>query len=168
MNIDTTQLQEAVVNQAVAALVDQFSDPSHEITTLIHARAEKLIEDRVSKAIDEEIGRIIGDGLEKLIFQATNNHGEKKWPDRTLREFIADMTKAVFTEYLDPNDKPTTDSWYKKPENQRINRLISKAIGPAIQDSVTAATKQIQGAIHAHVSEFVKTQLNEAASRLAR
>lgn len=166
MNIDTEKLQEAVVSQAVAALVDQFGDSEGEIATQIHSQAKKLVEVRINEEIDRQIKKVIDDGLEKIVFPATNGYGEKKQPDRTLREYIGQKTHAVFTEYLDSNGKPTTEDWYKKPENQRCNRVIGEAIDKAIRKEMEEAVASVHKSINHYLGEYVRTALADAALKL--
>lgn len=165
MNIDTAELEKAVVAQAVQALVDQYSDPESEIATQIHEQAKAHIIRRVDMVMQGTIHKVIEDGLEKIVFPCTNIYGEEKNPPQTLREFIASMTESVFTEYLDNDGKPTGDNWYKKPENQRVNKIIKEAVENKIRDEVTVAAQKMQAHITHYLGEFVKVQLQEAAAR---
>jgi len=165
MNIDTEELQKAVIAQAVASLVDSFGNPEDTIGTEINNRAKEHILKRCNEAMEVEIKRVIDSGLEKIVFPQTNAYGEEKRPDMTLREFIASRVESVFTEYLDSNGNPTKEAWYRKPENMRVNKVIEEAVKNSIRDEVIAAAKAIQTKIHHYVGEFVKVQLNEAAGR---
>jgi hypothetical protein len=63
-------------------------------------------------------------------------------------------------------DDREKESWYRKPENMRVNKVIEEAVKNSIRDEVIAATKKIQVNINHHIGEFIKAQLNEAAARL--
>jgi len=166
MNIDTKELEQAVVQQTVESLVAVYSDPNHDIAIQLSSKARELITRRLEKAIDEEIKRLVDDGLEKVVFPRTNRYGESHQPPQTFREFVAEEVGKVFTQTLDNNGNPSNDSWYNKPENQRINRLIRDAIGVKIQEEVMAASRQIQSTIHAHLAEYIKQQLSDVLQKL--
>ncbi len=167
MNIDQTKIEEAVIAQSVAAIVDEFTDPYHDISSSIHKQAEKLILERVNKAIDDQIRSVIEHGLEEIVFPCTNGYGEQKRPDRTLREFIAEKVNEVFTEHLDSNGRPTTDSWYTRdPKNRRVIKIIDEAVKAKIQEDIVAAANAVKGTINQQIAEFIKLQLNELTARL--
>lgn len=168
MNIDTAELEKAVVAQAVQTLVDDYSDPHSDIATAIHTKAKELILARVNIEVDNAIKTLVDTQLEAIIFPRTNSYGEAKKPPQTLREFVAEQVELVFKEYLDNDGKPTNDNWYKKPECQRINKVIKKVVGDKIEADVIAASKTIQDHINHYVGEFVKVQLNDAAKRFQK
>lgn len=168
MNIDTSAIEQAVINKAVEALVEQFSDPNHDISQSIHDKVRALIEMRVNEEIDRSIREIVDGGLEKIVFPQTNHYGEAQKSPQSLREFIGATTQAVFTEYLNNEGKPTTDSWYAKPENQRVNRLIKQAIEEKIGKDVIEAAKSLQSQIHCALGTYVKVSLDEAMAKLRK
>ena len=166
MEINTDEVKRAVIAQSVAALVEQFGDVSGEIGGAIRSEASEQIIKRVHAAVDTEIKRVVETGLEHLIFPSTNVFGEEKSPAKTMREYVAEIVHNTFTEYLDRDGKPTRDSWYTKPENQRVQRVIKEAISDKIRDEVMAASTQIHKNINHYLGEFIKLQLNEAAAKL--
>lgn len=168
MDINLIGIEKAIIDRAVEQIAEQFSDPNHEINTSIQEEARKLIIKRVNEAIEKEVSATIDRGLEAIVFPTTNCYGEKKKPDRTLREFIAELVKETFEEKLDSEGRPTKDSWYNKPENCRVHRVIKQAIENTIREDVTNASRQIHQSINHYLGEFVKQQLNEAANKLAK
>lgn len=167
MNIDQAKIEEAVVSQAVAALVENFTDPDNEISSEIHKKAEELILKKVNGTLEKRIKAVVDSGLENLIFPQTNGYGEKKKPDRTLREFIVDRVDEVFNEFLNNDGKPTKEDWYTRdPQNRRVVRIIKEAVGNKIQQDIVAAANEIKGKINQQIADFIKIQLNELTAKL--
>lgn len=167
MNIETKQIEEAVIKQCVEEIVSTFSDPDHAVASAIHQQATKLLKERIEETINSKVKEVVEHGIEKLIIQPTNTYGEQKGNALTVREFIGSAVTKAMTEYVDSNGKPTDDSWYRKPENMRINQIIAASLGPMIQTEVNAMSAKLKSQIGNLIGEFVKVKLAEASKKFA-
>lgn len=166
MNIDTDELQKAVVDQAVANLVESLGDPAGDIGETIRGEAGRIVKEKIKAAVDLEIRNIIDSGLETLLIPNTNAFGDCKGAPRTVREFIAKAVDDSLNSYVDSNGNVTSDQWYRKPENMRVNQLIKQAIGPIVETEVRAAAEKMKTTINHYLGEFVKVHLAEAVKLL--
>lgn len=159
MNLNESEIKDAVIVQAVAQLAETFRT-NEDIADEIKLRSVEIIKDQVNQRIDT----ILKDKLESFDFPDTNNFGEPKGPTRTMREFIDAEVKNHLQQEVDYQGKPKTER-YGNGE-PRLNFLTKEATNRAIDEMVKSAAVAIRSQIGTILGNEVKTKIDQTLKAL--
>lgn len=159
MNLNESEIKEAVIAQGVAQLVDQFSS-SEKIQKAIEVRAVGLIEQEITVRIDA----ILKEKLELITFDSTNPFGETMGRTQTMREFIDAHILKHIHQPVDYQGKATEERYGNK--EPRLNFLVKEATSKAIDEMVKSAATAIRSQIGAMLGNEVKTKIDQTLKAL--
>ena len=162
-------IERAADKIAAQALGEDYGDD-------IEARAERKIREAlesatataVNKAIAAHVDPFISGELEKIVFQRTNEWGEKKAEPQTFREYIIARADAYLIEPVSYDGKSRSEaggfSWAKS--TTRVAFMVDKHLQFHIESAMKAALADANSKIAGGLNEAVKHALAEASAKL--
>jgi hypothetical protein len=166
MNIDQSKIEEAVIKETVETLVDNYchgSDKGEDLRCEIRKQAHELIK----KHIDEQVQAALVAGVNALVFPMTNSYGEKKQPDKTLREYIDSCIQTFLQEQVDSDGK-TRDLGYGSNSECRIVWLVRQEIKKHVEASVLSAANAIKSQITGVLADIIKKDIGDTIAKMTR
>lgn len=159
MNIEQSKIEQAVINQAAASIVEHFECET-EIVKVVEEKIQKLVIQKVNEQLDAIIQKLIED----ISMPTTNFFGEIKKAPITLREFIDGRINDYLRQQVDRDGKVTDSTWSTK--EPRIHWLVTQAMGQQVKVSVENAAVAIKQEISTVISTQVKDSIDEMIGRL--
>jgi len=160
MELNEKKIKEAVVKEAVSALVEQYSGSED-----LHNEIRHGVTEIIKSAIDTQVKEAIANGINILTFPKTNTFGEKKAPERTLREYIDELIQNFLKEQVDSDGKVKELSYGRSSET-RVRWLVRQELGKHLDDSIKNAMVAIKQQMGEAISSIVKSQIDQAAAKL--
>lgn len=167
------QMLDRLVNAMVDKLLDEGAEHEEDdeegyvyrrknsVMTHVHNRIHDQIAEEVNLIAENEIRPRVNELLESLVFHSTNRFGEKKQPDKTLREYLHEKAENYMTTEVDYNGKTKEeDSYTWRRYGTRLSYMVDKHLQHTMDKEVKNAAKTVHGA-------FAKSVQNAVASALA-
>ena len=174
LGITPEEMRELILERAADKIAAQALGDDYDGD--IEARAERKIREAleaatavaVDKAIAAHVDPFISGELEKIVFQRTNEWGEKKGEPQSFREYIIARADAYLAEPVSYDGKTRAEaggfSWNKS--TTRVAFMLDKHLQYHIESAMKAALADANSKIAGGLLEAVKHALAEASTKL--
>ncbi len=171
-------LRDAVIERAAKMLIDRNSedyDDEYGWTNSIQAKVDKMLSERmqaaaqaaVDTAIAKHAAPFIDGEIEKIVFQRTNEWGEKQGEPKSFREFLIDRIHAYIVEPVGYDGKTNAqDSYNWRQHSTRIAFMVDKHLHYEVETAMKAAFTDLNSKVAGGLLEAVRVSLNSALAGL--
>lgn len=165
LGLSPDELREEVIERAATKLRDSIDSGDYgHLDRIVKEATDKA----VSKYIEKTLIPMLEKNIEAVVFQSTNEWGEKRGKAVTFREYLVERANAWIREEVNYEGKPKgTDSYSWRPHQTRIAHMIHQHlhfhIEAAIKKMLQTANDQLVGGIQ----ETVKLKLAEIHTALS-
>lgn len=178
LGLDTTELGNRIVDQAVQALLSSTGfNPDSEEEYSCESRFKREIHQRVKDAVDAKITAIaeehliprIGEMIETADMRQTNRYGEPTSPSLTFKEYIASRAEAYMSEDVDYNGKSKSesgDSYNWRTNGPRLTVLMRSYIRDTLEKSAKAAVADVNKVIAKNIEKAAVDAIQATASSI--
>lgn len=174
LGITPEEMRELIIERAADKIAAQAlgDDYDQDIETRVERKVRGAMDAAVAFAIDKAIAAhvdpFISGELEKIVFQRTNEWGEKKGEPQSFREYIIARADAYLTEPVSYEGKSKSEaggfSWAKS--TTRVAFMVDKHLQFHIESAMRAALADANSKIAGGLNEAVKHALAEASAKL--
>ena len=178
LGLDTTELGNRIVDQAVQALLSSTGfNPDSEEEYSCESQFKREIHQRVKDAVDAKITAIaeehliprIGEMIETADMRQTNRYGEPTSPSLTFKEYIASRAEAYMSEDVDYNGKSKSesgDSYNWRTNGPRLTVLMRSYIRDTLEKSAKAAVADVNKVIAKNIEKAAVDAIHATASSI--
>lgn len=178
LGLDTTELGNRIVDQAVQALLSSTGfNPDNEEEYSCESQFKREIHQRVKDAVDAKITAIaeehliprIGEMIETADMRQTNRYGEPTSPSLTFKEYIASRAEAYMSEDVDYNGKSKSesgDSYNWRTNGPRLTVLMRSYIRDTLEKSAKAAVADVNKVIAKNIEKAAVDAIHATASSI--
>lgn len=135
--------REEITKGCIVALVQQFEA---EIKKAVLPAAQRIIDERATAIIDEAL---------TTPFAKTNEYGEEKGGNTTLREMIVERSKNWFQQRVTERGHPDD----RCGKTTRIDYLVSKAVNEVFDKAITTKLAEVKQKLNADVMVLLSKKL---------
>lgn len=177
LGISVESLEERIVDQAVEALLNATGyDPENDHEVRYESRFKREIEKRIQDAVDAKISALanehlvpkVGEMIESLTFQKTNNYGEPKGEPLTFTEYIASRAEVYMSEKVDSQGrgKEECGSYDFRPNGPRLTVLMKLYIQEHLNACAKAAVTDINKVIAQNIQKAATDAIALASTNI--
>lgn len=164
LGLSPDELREEVIERAAQKLRDS-------IDTGDYGHLDRIVKEATDKAtakyIEKTLIPMIEKNIESVVFQATNEWGEKRGKALTFREYLVERAEAWLREQVDYEGKPKgRDSFGWHAKQTRIAHMIHEHLHWSIENMTKKMLQDANNHIVGGIQETVKLKLAEIQTSL--
>lgn len=178
LGLNTEELAERVVNQAVHALLYSTGfNPDTEQEVTYENKFKRAIEAKIQQTVDQKIAEIaaeqilprVGELIEKANMRQTTHYGEPKGEPMTFKEYIAYRAETYMSEEVNINGKSkaeTDDSYNWRSCGPRLTVAMRMYIRDSMEAAAKTAVTDINKAIAKNIEKAAKDAIAATAANI--
>jgi len=164
-------IEHAADKLCAEVLGTDMADYAEEAVSTIDRKVKKQIDDSITPVINEAITKTLApfvEGqLEQIVFQKTNEWGERTGEPQTFRELLIKRAEAWLVEPVNYDGKTQKeDSYNWRAYTTRVANMVDKHLQSNIQSAMKAALENANSQIASGLAEAVKIGLANATAAL--
>lgn len=168
IGISQEELREQIISRAVEKIADDIINDRYEDVV---APVQKTLEEHRKAAIDKAVAAVVDPffqtKVEELVFQKTNEWGEKSGCQQTFREFVIARADHYINEPVDYSGKPKgSDSYNWSAKTTRIAYAIDSNLQHRIDTAMKEALKDANSVLANGIAGAVKVSLAGVLAKL--
>lgn len=166
LGISQDELREQIVERASQKLTDYVIETEGDSLQNLqpaHNTIEKIVGEQVDTFIENELRPVVEKGVENVIFDFTNQYGEKKGQSLTFREYLVQRAEEYLTEKVNYDGKSKREDSMARPTQPRITYMIDRMIHSRIEKAMKDAIEDFDRMLQQGLSATVNQKLSEIA-----
>lgn len=168
------ELRDLIIQRAADKIATEAlgEDYYESVETRVERKVRDALEDATRQAIDKAIAKhvepFVQGEIEKIVFQRTNEWGEKTGQPQTFRELLIARAEAYLIEPVNYEGKSQKEcgSYSFTKTGTRVAHMVDKHLHYEIKRAMEAALTDLNTKVAGGLLEATRTALNATLSGL--
>lgn len=162
ITLDEDKLHEAIIERAAEQIVCDMSGARDMVREAVNRRVNKIFAETAEAEIQARIKASFEDALHREYFR-TDSFGQRQGEGTTLAKQLDRMVTGYWSERVDGNGKPTTDSYGKNMSRAEylMAQVCAKDFSDQMKQAAISVTAALKDGFRAQMAGHVDKLLDE-------